>query len=259
MAKRGTQLQSVAAMRKEMKARAASEDRLGTGGDGNTISTNGKKFTFQDTELEIPFRAIIIEYAPEKRWYDSIYDKNQDIVNPPACFAVSIDSPDDLVCHDESPDPQSSECKLCAKNEFKSDPITGKGKWCKDYWKLALVHADEPTGPIAILRVSPSGYSPFRRWVRKLKNHHGLPPSGFVSEIGFMDDDQPIVTVTDVKEVTDKQLMATMVRREEAIAMLEDHGYPVENYEKPKATRSSKVSKKKTSKKKVTKKSRARR
>ena len=249
MARKSKAITNVVMMRKALRARAeASVDRLGSGGEGVYISTKGKKFSYQDAELDDPFPGVIIEYVPENRWFGRPYDPNADEIFPPACFAVSMDSPDDLAPHKDAPAKVSATCGECPYNEFGSAD-NEKGKKCGNYWRVALVHADDLGGSIAIARISPSGFNQFKKYVRKLKNQYDMHPMGFVTNFTFDEaSEQPIINVNLERELKDSEIGQVFGRQEEAEKMLVNHGYNIENWEPPKKG----ASKKKAGKKKRT-------
>lgn len=245
---KGKAMVSAADMKKQLAKMAEDEDdRLGHGGESIYVSTQGKKFTWQDADItgQLADGVIIVEFAPENRWFDRPYDPDVEAAVP-ACFAVDLVNPDDLVPHEDAPVKQCETCLDCEKNVFGSD-ARGKGKACANYWRIAILAPDQLDGPILVTRVSPSGYAGFRKYVRGLKKVNKTPPLGVITSL-FFDDDmaQPVVQCEFVREVTSAEYGQIIHRREEAQELLMRHGYAVENYEPPRKS----GSKKKTAKKK---------
>lgn len=246
MAKRGGSNSMVSV--KDRMAAMTEEQNLAEGGEGNFISTKNSEFSYRGTDMGTELSVIILAYCHDYTYYDSKYDA--DNPGPPACFAVGDMKPRDLVPHEDSPSPQADECDSCQLNEFGSDG--GKGKVCRNHYRLAIIPSDSDytTAEIAFVRIAPTGYSKYGSYVRGLKKKHGIPPIGCITTLSFMEEvDYPSV-ICDMEELIDdeEQLEILLGRNEEACDAVTVHGYAVDQYEPPRA---SKVSKKKVSKKKA--------
>lgn len=249
----GKAMVSAADMKKQLAALAdEEEDRLGSGGESIYVSTLNKKFTWGDADIthQLADGVVIVEFAPENRWFDRPYDQDAEAAVP-ACFAVDIVDPDELVPSEDAPVPQCENCADCEKNVFGSDE-RGKGKACANYWRIAILAPDQLDGPILVTRVSPSGYAAFRKYVRGLKKVNKIPPLGAITSLTFNDDLQhPVIQCEFVREVTTAEYGNIIHRREEAQELLARHGYAVENYEPPKRGGSRKKTAKKKARRKM--------
>ncbi len=227
----------------ERMRQIAENQNVAEGGEGNFISTNNSEFTYRGTDMGTELSVIILAFAHDYTYYDRKYDP--DNPTPPACFAVDDVKPRDLVCHSDSPVPQSDDCDSCELNQFGSDG--GKGKVCRNHYRLAVIPSDSDysDAEIAYIRVAPSGYSKFSSYVRTLRNKHDIPVLGCVTNLSFMEDvDYPSV-VCNLEEIIEDedQLQILLSRFDEAAKGVCEHDYAVDQYE---------PLKKKVSKKKVT-------
>lgn len=145
------------------------------------ISIKGSKFSLGDDKLGKTLSAVILASAYDNAYYDAPYDP--EVIRPPACFAIAVDS-NDMVPHETSPAKQSSDCKSCPQNQFGS---SGKGKACKNGRRLLLASADN-TGVdfdnTVSLRIPPTSLKNFSSYVRRVAAS-GLPIFSVVTTIQF--------------------------------------------------------------------------
>jgi hypothetical protein len=155
----------------------------------NKISTKGKEFTLPDGQKGKEIDVVILDFVWFMVNYPGVFNAN----NPqqPNCFAVGRENPDsgDLKPHEDSAEPQHTDCKECPKNQWKSAQ-TGNGKACKNQRRLAVLppDADEGTEPMT-LYVSPGGLKHFDAYVARLASEHKMLPAQVVTKI-FFDPDQ---------------------------------------------------------------------
>ena len=124
-------------------------------GSAKMISFRGGRMTLdgQDLGKEIPI--IILATQFERQWYPAAYDP--DVKAVPSCY--SRQSGIDAAPDERAPYRQSDLCKECQWNEFGSaNDGTGKGKACREGYKMAVVHADQAgqatRPPVATVRFS---------------------------------------------------------------------------------------------------------
>lgn len=149
----------------------------------NKIKTKGKLFTLPSGESSPgPLNAIVLDYIQQNELYPGAYNPK----NPqrPICFALNKVI-EELAPSPKAPSPKSTSCSTCPHDKWGSAP-NGKGKACKNQWKLVLVSenftiTDEPL----TLFVSPSGMKHWTKYVRDLAQIHGLLPVQVITEISF--------------------------------------------------------------------------
>lgn len=155
----------------------------------NKISTKGKKFTLPNGQAGETIEVVILDFVWFMVNYPGVYNAN----NPqqPNCFAVGRENPSsgDLQPHEDSAEPQFTDCKDCPKNQWKSAP-SGNGKACKNQRRLIVLppDADEGSEPMT-LYVSPGGLKHFDAYVSRLSAEHNMLPVQVITKISF-DEDQ---------------------------------------------------------------------
>jgi hypothetical protein len=133
----------------------------------NVISTAGKMFTLADGRVDHgPLRVIVLDWVATNSYFEGDYDPNNRV--PPTCFAVGPHNNDALTPVTDSPEMQNEDCATCPHNQFGS---RGKGKACKNQFKLAVIPSDleEPdTDKVWTINVSPTGIKQFTSFVRNI-------------------------------------------------------------------------------------------
>lgn len=110
--------------------------------EGKFISFSGGKMSFAgvnipDDELE----CVIVGWVYHNAYYDP--DVRYDPKNPqsPICYAFGDDE-DTMEPSDSSPEKQCGSCAECPFNQFESAK-SGRGKACKNTFRLALIAKDD--------------------------------------------------------------------------------------------------------------------
>lgn len=164
---------------------------LSSGGGFPTISIkasrfriveNGSETVLPDTELDV----IIVGANPAitKTWYAKKWSPDQEN-NAPNCFSMDGIRPDP-----QSAQPQNDLCATCEHNVWGSavNPQTGvQSKACPDTKRLAVVAADDPTGSIYLLRVTPAALKGLNQYQRELAAR-GIPPEVVITKVSFDTD-----------------------------------------------------------------------
>ena len=170
----------------QIAAELATLDNTVSPPSGHRISVKGKVFTLPTGEQsEGPLEAIILDWRSVNMYYTGIYNPSDP--KPPACFAIAKNKAD-LKPSPHCSDPQADSCdeEVCPFNKWGSAPGGGKGKACKNTYRLAVVSADatEKT-PVWTLEVSPTGVTGFDNFVTNLKSQYGMLPLQVVVAIAF--------------------------------------------------------------------------
>lgn len=244
----GKALVSMADIEKQLAIEAEDISNVEPSYGGTNISTAGKRFVVNDTQLPDPLRVIIVAHAFTNTWYDAAWDPNDP--SPPACFALA-DVPMDMAPNEKSPNVQAPACDECELNEFGSAP-TGKGKACQNGRRLIVMMADDNADnpQLATLHVSSTGIKAYGQYVRGLAKIHKRPPHGVVTEFTFNEGfDFPSLVATLVSPINDTKLMTQVLGKREEALELAVQAYDVSNYEPPKRGKKKVV--KKTAKKKA--------
>lgn len=161
------------------------------------ISLKGKKFSigdekvgYKDDTLGLAIRCVIVATVFDFTWYDRPYDSSSEEFNPPACFAIGADQYD-LVPHEDSPIPQSSNCIECPMNQFKS-AANGKGKACRNGRRLLVAYINDDGSAdldnLAILSLSPTALRGFSSYLKKVSEVKGLPIWSVATILSFEQD-----------------------------------------------------------------------
>ena len=251
----GKDMMSPDDFRKGLAQSAVEESaREKSGGDITWLSTKDGKFALGDSKLPDEIPVIVLGYIFENAAYDSTIKWDPKNPQPPICFALDVDE-DEMVPHDDSPDPQHDDCLSCELNEFGSDPDGGNGKACKNRRRLVLMDPDD--GDLMMVRIPPTGIKNWRQHLKRLNNDHGLPPHGAVTTIFFDEENSKVLDyeITDT-DLSDDTITLIIEHMSEATEMLKTPINCEEREEKPEPAKKSRK-KKAVAKKAVSKKSTA--
>lgn len=129
--------------------------------------------TIKDNSIE----SVPLDFIRENAFYTDDFDP--DNPHPPVCFAFSQSMGEgeaEMAPHPDSPEPQNKTCKGCPRNDF-GTADKGRGKACKNLFKLALLHKDylkKPeaiaNAPLAFLKVPPTSLGAWAGYVKKVSN-----------------------------------------------------------------------------------------
>jgi len=138
-------------------------DSLGGGISGGAefprISIKGSRFRLIDGGAESvldtnALEVVIVGANPglSKAWYATAWNPDAE-PTAPDCYSLEGDKP-----HPDSTQPQNDICTGCPQNAWGSSitPQGKKVKACADKKRLAVVSADDPSGPIYLLEVTAS-------------------------------------------------------------------------------------------------------
>lgn len=162
------------------------------------ISTKSGILAYMDQPIpQNKLRCIVLAAIFENNYFEGKYDPK----NPrnPVCYAfgkatsdgqVPFMSPPDYVTE---PNRKAADCVVCPWSKWASDPDSpsGKGKRCKEIYKLALVPAatadqDITKTEIAILRVPVTSRKNFELYVNEAASVFRRPTWGMVTEISLV-------------------------------------------------------------------------
>lgn len=164
---------------------------LGTGGESiPRISIKGSRFRIveggTETVLDTTTLDVVIVGAnprKSKTWYAKAWTPESEPASPD-CFSMDGVSPDPA-----STAPQNDLCAGCPQDAWGSK-ITPQGKQikaCSDTKRLAVVSADDPTGPVYLLSVTPAALAGLNQYHKELANR-GIPAEIVRTRIGFDTD-----------------------------------------------------------------------
>jgi hypothetical protein len=163
----------------------------GGGGDGYPrISIKGARFRIvedgNETVLDTTALEVVIVGANprlSKTWYAKEWSKDSE-PSAPDCFSL-----DGVKPHVDSTDPQNDLCAQCPQNAWGSK-VTPNGqqiKACADQKRLAIVSADDPTGPVYLLQVTPAALKGLNAYQKEL-SVRGIAPEIVKTRITFDTD-----------------------------------------------------------------------
>jgi hypothetical protein len=181
---------------------------------GNFISVSGKQFRLPDESTNDELLGVIVAFNDRHERYESVYQKG--VPNAPVCFAIGDGN--NMVPHEDSPEPQSENCDLCPLFQWNSGP-EGRGKACKTQKILALLAPDNPTGQILLLRVAPKGLTRWDTYLKGIASSVGHPIR-VLTKVGFTSDAYPSLTFAVERELQDAEWKGLWPRIQEATEML---------------------------------------
>lgn len=169
---------------------AALTGGLSSGNSFPRISIKGARFRIVegDTETVLESTAIdvvIVGANPRlsKTWYAKQWTPDSE-PQAPDCFSLDGIGPDP-----EATDPQNDLCASCPQNAWGSK-VTPQGqqiKACADQKRLAVVAADDPSGPIYLLSVTPAALKGLNQYQKEL-SVRGIPPEIVKTRVSFDTD-----------------------------------------------------------------------
>jgi hypothetical protein len=154
------------------------------------ISIKSSRFRIKEGDTETVLDAttldvVIVGANPRlsKTWYAKAWDKDAEPVAPD-CFSLDGVSPDP-----ESEDPQNDLCASCPHNAWgsKVTPTGQQVKACSDNKRLAVVSADDPSGPVYLLSVTPAALKGLNQYQKEL-SVRGIPPEIVKTRVSFDTD-----------------------------------------------------------------------
>ena len=238
----------------------AKQDR---GGEGSFFSTRGGILVLGEDQMPgNQIAAVIIDSYLENAYFAGKFDPNN--IVPPQCYAFTRGDPDEMVPHldtmskgmdyfmPQNMDPASGEifgCKGCPKAEWGSSE-TGRGKACKNQYRLALLPAgiyqqapnrrdwelsvfdDEGhyrNSDIVHLKLPVTSGTLFERYRKSLRTQHARPPYGAITRIYLTPDPKNQFQVNfELIELLPNELAAAVISRNTEIV-----SEPFKGYEAP--------------------------
>lgn len=144
---------------------------LATQVSSNHISFQGGKFTLPDqTVMPNPMKVVILGYVQTNTYYDTAWNpkKRED----PKCFAVGKVG-EDLKPHSSVETPICDNCEECDFNQWESDPKGGKGKACKNTFKVACIIPETGKNDIFTFNVSVTATKNWSSGVQAIIKQYG--------------------------------------------------------------------------------------
>lgn len=216
-----------------MIAQAADEQSANENSGIPFLSTKGKKFANGDTKLGTSLDVVILASVYDHAYYDRPY--SEDEINPPACFAISVDQ-EDMVPSEDSPVRQSDTCEECAMNEFGS-AANGKGKACRNGRRLLMapVYSDGriDLNDLAIVNISPTALKGYSKYVKSISTIKRLPVWAVVTNLSFDDDAAYPVVVANYQSMVPPDVINVIASRLPEFLELVSTPYDTSTYEPP--------------------------
>ena len=164
---------------------------LGTGGESiPRISIKGARFRIVEGDTETvldttTIDVVIVGANPRlsKTWYAKAWTPDSE-PQAPDCFSLDGIGPDPSATQ-----PQNDLCASCPQNAWGSK-VTPQGqqiKACADQKRLAVVSADDPTGPTYLLQVTPAALKGLNQYQKELAMR-GIAPEIVRTRISFDTD-----------------------------------------------------------------------
>lgn len=155
--------------------------RISIKGSRFRIVEGGTETVLDSTSLDI----VVVGANPRlsKTWYAKAWTPESE-PSSPDCFSLDGVGPDAA-----STDPQNDLCASCPQNAWGSK-VTPQGKQikaCSDQKRLAVVSADDPTGPVYLLQVTPAALQGLGQYQKEL-SVRGIPAEIVRTRVGFDTD-----------------------------------------------------------------------
>lgn len=207
------------------KALAQQQQRAELASGPKFISFSGG--ALQVDKVAIPgnrLDVIILTFAAENTWYKGKY--NPEVVQTPECYAVYT-SAESMLPSEQAANKQATSCKDCAKFKWGSDPLGGKGKACKERYRIAIIPAPESgvVDEAAILgaelrfaTLPVTSVKNFDNFASKAQMLFNRPVFGVVAALSVVPDakTQFTVNIDPIESVPGEQMLAVLKRIDEA-------------------------------------------
>jgi hypothetical protein len=160
---------------------------LSQGGGFPKISIKSSRFRIQDGDTEtvlntLELDVVIVGANPRlsKTWYAKAWSQDAE-PQAPDCYSLDGVSPDP-----QSTDPQNDLCASCPHNAWgsKIGPAGQQLKACSDKKRLAIVSADDPSGPVYLLEVTPAALKGLNQYQNELRMR-GIPAEVVKTKVSF--------------------------------------------------------------------------
>jgi len=155
--------------------------RISIKGSRFRIIEDGAESVLDTTTLEV----VIVGANPRlsKTFYQEQWSKDSEPAGPD-CFSLDGIKPDASVAA-----PQNDVCVSCPNNAWGSRvaPNGQQLKACSDQKRLAVVSADDPTGAIYLLQVTPAALKGLNTYQKEL-SMRGIPAEVVKTKVGFDTD-----------------------------------------------------------------------
>ena len=155
--------------------------RISIKGSRFRIAEGGTETVLDSTSLDI----VVVGANPRlsKTWYAKAWTPESE-PSSPDCFSLDGIGPDT-----QATEPQNDLCASCPQNAWGSK-VTPQGKQikaCSDQKRLAVVSADDPTGPIYLLQVTPAALQGLSKYQKEL-SLRGIPAEIVRTRVSFDTD-----------------------------------------------------------------------
>lgn len=166
---------------------AAISSGLTSGSSVPRISIKGARFRINDGGVETVLQdhtlsVIIVGANPalSKIWYEAAWTPDAE-PGQPDCFSM-----DGVRPSMDSKKPQHDLCATCPQNQWgsKVTPNGQKIKACADHKRLAVVAANDPTGPVYLLQVTPAALKGLNQYHKEL-SMRSIPAEIVETKISF--------------------------------------------------------------------------
>lgn len=164
---------------------------LSSGGESfPRISIKGARFRIIEGDTETVLDSttldvVVVGANPRlsKTWYAKSWTPDSE-PQAPDCFSLDGIGPDA-----SATSPQNDLCASCPHNAWgsKVTPTGQQIKACSDTKRLAVVAADDPTGPVYLLLVTPAALKGLNQYQKEL-SVRGIPPEIVKTKVTFDTD-----------------------------------------------------------------------
>jgi hypothetical protein len=169
---------------------AALTGGLSSGQSFPRISIKASRFRIKEGDTETVLDSTTLDVVIfganprlSKTWYAKSWDKDAEPAAPD-CYSLDGVSPDP-----EAEDAQNDLCASCPHNAWgsKVTPTGQQVKACSDNKRLAVVSADDPSGPVYLLSVTPAALKGLNQYQKEL-SVRGIPPEIVKTRVSFDTD-----------------------------------------------------------------------
>lgn len=219
-----------------LAARAAVQKKVAAAasGGGAFVSFKGGGISYKGSAIEDDaLDVVVLDSVMENQLYDGAYDEN----NPqaPLCYAFGRDL-ETMAPHPdvvEAGNAQADRCKDCPHNQW-GTAEKGRGKACKNVFRLALITAEEAETPEAVaeaeLVFAKTPVTSGKNWGNYVRSLEALklPPLAFVTTMAVVPSKgtQFQVTFKAEQKIEDGDVIGALLTKAEQAEAQIDFPYP---------------------------------
>lgn len=201
---------------------------------GGFLSFKGGRMSYDDTPIPgDKINVIIVAFVLENAWFKNPYNPLK--TESPVCYAMGAEE-EGMVPHEDSEEPQHTDCATCPKNEWGSAGGGSRGKACKNSRRIFVIPADSVKDGVEGIKkanlvgckLPVTSLKAFSKHINNIVKVLNTVPFGVVCELSVTPSNENIFSVNwkIMDQITDEALLQALYAKHEAAEKLCYQPYP---------------------------------